>query len=325
MDVNLLRIDTEPNWKDNYETLLQGPYKYLADQTKGKHLRSLLIKTFNLIFGVEDEKLNQLDSIINILHLSSLIIDDIEDSSNLRRGKPCSHLIFGVPQAINTSNYMYFISMQLLTKTFNQDSNQQLQAQSIFVEEMINLHRGQGLDLYWRDMGKCPDETEYLDMVMNKTGGLFRLSIKLLSLMARINNLDKLIELSNLLGVIYQIKDDFMNLKSEILTENKGFCEDITEGKFSFPIIHSINSDIGNTELLNILRLKTEDLDLKTHALEIMERTGSFEYCIKTIDNLKCKGLELIESIIDEYVDGQHKKCLVRNAFLKTLNKITNL
>ena len=50
----------------------------------------------------------------------------------------------------------------------------------IFTEELINLHRGQGMDLYWRDSLTCPSEADYLEMVGNKTGGLFRLAVKLM-------------------------------------------------------------------------------------------------------------------------------------------------
>jgi geranylgeranyl pyrophosphate synthase len=46
----------------------------------------------------------------------------------------------------------------------------------------LRLHRGQGLDLCWRDSLTCPTEEEYLEMVANKTGGLFRLAIKLMQM-----------------------------------------------------------------------------------------------------------------------------------------------
>jgi geranylgeranyl diphosphate synthase type 3 len=50
----------------------------------------------------------------------------------------------------------------------------------IFTDELLNLHRGQGMELYWRDSLTCPSEVDYLEMVGNKTGGLFRLAIKLM-------------------------------------------------------------------------------------------------------------------------------------------------
>ncbi len=50
----------------------------------------------------------------------------------------------------------------------------------IYTDELINLHRGQGMDLFWRDTLTCPSEADYLEMVGNKTGGLFRLAVKLM-------------------------------------------------------------------------------------------------------------------------------------------------
>lgn len=88
--------------------------------------------------------------------------------------------------------------------------------------------------------------------------------------------------------------------------ENKSFCEDLTEGKFSFPIIHSISADPSDTKLLSlivvvyiveILKQKTEDVDLKKYALSIMEKTKSFEYTEKVIEEHKEQVLKLITEL----------------------------
>ena len=78
--------------------------------------------------------------------------------------------------------------------------------------------------------------------------------------------------------------------------QTKSFCEDLTEGKFSFPIIHSVKSFPDDTRLLNILRQKTEDVDVKKHAVQWMERTGSMKY---TRDTLKVLHSEVILEIED--------------------------
>jgi geranylgeranyl diphosphate synthase type 3 len=65
-----------------------------------------------------------------------------------------------------------------------------------FTEELINLHRGQGMDIYWRDSLTCPSEADYLEMVSNKTGGLFRLAIKLLQADSTVNMFVYLLSLS---------------------------------------------------------------------------------------------------------------------------------
>ena len=87
---------------------------------------------------------------------------------------PVAHSIFGIPQTINSANYVYFQALEELQKLNNAHTIR------IFTEELLNLHRGQGMDLWWRDTLTCPTEAEYLEMVDNKTGGLFRLAVKLM-------------------------------------------------------------------------------------------------------------------------------------------------
>jgi len=88
-------------------------------------------------------------------------IDDVQDDSDLRRGVPVAHHIYGVPQTINTANYVIFLALQEVMK-LNIPSMMQ-----VCTEELINLHRGQGIELYWRDSLTCPTEEEYIDMVNN--------------------------------------------------------------------------------------------------------------------------------------------------------------
>lgn len=87
-----------------------------------------------------------------------------------------AHSIFGVAQTINSANYAYFAAQEKL-RELNRPK-----AYEIFTEELLRLHRGQGMDLYWRDSLTCPTEEEYIEMISNKTGGLFRLAIKLMQL-----------------------------------------------------------------------------------------------------------------------------------------------
>ena len=88
-----------------------------------------------------------------------------------------------------------------------------------------------------------------------------------------------------------------MNLSSREYTDNKGLCEDLSEGKFSFPIIHSIRANPQNRQLINILKQKTTDNEVKKYAVKYMEGTGSFEYCKVVLRDLKEKALVMIEEI----------------------------
>ncbi|KAF3276631.1 geranylgeranyl pyrophosphate synthetase [Orbilia oligospora] len=227
-----------------------------------------------------------------MLHNASLLVDDVEDHSVLRRGYPVAHSLFGVAQTINSANYIYFRAMQDITGLKNPVCVQ------VFTEELINLHRGQGMDLFWRDTLTCPSEDDYLEMVSNKTGGLFRLAIKLMQAESA-SEVDYL-DLVNLMGLIFQIRDDYMNLQSDQYAKNKGFAEDLTEGKFSFPIIHSIRANPKNLQMINILKQQTQDDGVKHYAVAYMkDQTKSFEYTASVLKDLQEQATGLLDSFGD--------------------------
>lgn len=60
--------------------------------------------------------------LIEYLHTASLIIDDIEDGSILRREKPCSHLVYGLDRSINAANLVYFLPFKNLLKSFESEA-----------------------------------------------------------------------------------------------------------------------------------------------------------------------------------------------------------
>jgi hypothetical protein len=60
--------------------------------------------------------------------------------------------------------------------------------------------------------------------------------------------------------------------------QSKSYCEDLTEGKFSFPIIHAIQSNPTDRRLLSILKQRTENVDLKKYAVDYMVAMGSLEH-----------------------------------------------
>jgi len=107
------------------------------------------------------------------------------------------------------------------------------------------------------------------------------------------------VPLVNLMGIIFQIRDDYQNLCAPEYSQNKGLCEDLTEGKFSFPIIHSIRAKPENMQLINILKQKTEDEQVKRYAVSYMEGTGSFEYCKKVLNTLTARARRLVEELDD--------------------------
>jgi geranylgeranyl diphosphate synthase type 3 len=264
---------------------LLEPYEYIC-KAQGKGVRAALMDSFNEWLKIDTKQVESIASLIAILHNSSLMVDDIEDNSRLRRGQPVTHHVYGVPLTINTANYMYFVAME---KVYNTGSPEAIK---VFLEELLNLHRGQGFDIYWRDYSLCPTEEQYKSMVLDKTGGLFRLGLRLMQVFSQ----DKrdFLPLVNLLGLYFQIRDDYINLKSEDYAKNKSFAEDLTEGKFSFPVIYAVRANLNDHRLLFILKQHTEDVELKKHAISYIETMGAFEYTKSVLVQMNVQIREMI-------------------------------
>jgi geranylgeranyl diphosphate synthase type 3 len=99
------------------------------------------------------------------------------------------------------------------------------------------------------------------------------------------------------LALYFQIRDDYINLADEEYMKSKSFCEDLTEGKFSFPIIHCIRADPEDTRVLSILKKRTEDVEVKRYAQQLMVEKGSLEYTRDECFSLKGEIVQQIESL----------------------------
>lgn len=214
-------------------------------------------------------------------HLRVLLsIDDIEDNSKLRRGLPVAHAVYGVASTINSANLVYFDALRECHELRSQV------AETAFTEELIRLHWGQGFEIHWRDHLQCPTESDYKKMVIDKTGGLFRLAIRMMSAFSAEQPPRDYIPLVNDLALYFQIRDDLMNLTAST-SLHKSFAEDLTEGKYSFPVIHCILANPSDHRLVNILKQRTEDVDLKRYAIAYLRQAGSFEYTRGVLHEVK--------------------------------------
>lgn len=171
--------------------------------------------------------------------LSTLRLDDLEDGSPLRRGKTSTHNIYGRAQTINSATYQFTHATGLAAELSNPSCFR------ICIEEMQQLYVGQSYDLYWTYNVQCPSMWEYLKMVDKKTGGLFRILTRLMIAESQVHEKisdDDLNQLTCLLGRFFQIRDDYQNLASADYAQQKGFAEDLDEGKYSFTLIHCIQT-----------------------------------------------------------------------------------
>ncbi|KAF2885015.1 hypothetical protein ILUMI_21131 [Ignelater luminosus] len=165
----------------------------------------------------------------------------------------------------------------------------------LFVDASGGYTHGQIMDVYWRENSICPTEHEYKLMVLKKTGAVFIFMFRVFEIYGTedVVNRPALLRLLTCLGLYFQINDDFINLWNVEYQKSKGFCEDITEGKFSYPIIYVIDNFPEEGKIVkDILSQKTRDLEVLRYCRSIIEKCGGQEYTRKAINKYKSIILE---------------------------------
>ncbi len=230
-----------------------------------------------------------------VIHNGTLVIDDIEDSSEMRRGKPCSYKIYQLDISVNAGNAMYYLPLlPLIANRDKLSAESQRDFYEIYVQEMINLSIGQAMDISWhRGIANADSlsEQDYLQMCAYKTGTLARMAAKMAAVLAGAEPklVEKLGRLAECIGIAFQMQDDILDLTGEEFAKKKGGVGgDISEGKRSLLVISTLQkaSSPDKQRLLKILGMHTFDQSLRDEAIAIIKKYGAFEYVKATAERM---------------------------------------
>ena len=258
-------------------------------------MRTRLFSLILQAFGKEESEFREYMLIPELSHNGTLIIDDIEDDSSLRRGKPCIHHIYGLDVAMNAGNALYFLSLlPLLRSEKALPDSIRSKIFEVYVQAMINLHFGQSMDIAWHrgflDVEEITEDN-YLQMSGLKTGALFRMSAQIAGALAGVDDtvLEELGQFACAIGIAYQIKDDVLDIEGDRFAAGKGgLGKDITEGKVTLMVIHALRTAERDqrSRLKEILSMHTSDQAVVMEAVEIMRRCGSPDYAIEKAEEI---------------------------------------
>jgi geranylgeranyl diphosphate synthase, type II len=225
------------------------PRRYLYDlltdypQRGGKMMRpSLCIATARL-FGARIEQALPTAVAIELIHNALLIHDDIEDSSEQRRGQPTLHLLHGVPLALNAGDTLMLMALRPLI------DNRTVVGDAValrIIDETERMARecaeGQAMDLGWRYYNATEiGDGEYLEMVLKKTcwlATIFPVRVGALIGSRGTADLEAFMRFSFFLGAAFQIQDDLLNLVGDE-RYGKERDGDLWEGKRTLMLIQA--------------------------------------------------------------------------------------
>ena len=192
----------------------------------GKRFRAALIELSYAIGGGRDAVQSPLINAIEMLHAGSLIIDDIEDGSEWRRGEPTLHRQVGLPLALNTGNWMYFRALELLAD-LSLDEASGNRILGISIAAIRECHEGQALDLASRihDIDQRDVLAVAEEIGKRKTGALASLAARLGAMTAGASHdyEQALAAFGCELGICLQMRNDLDELR---MVANDGLRHD---------------------------------------------------------------------------------------------------
>ncbi|WP_236980571.1 polyprenyl synthetase family protein [Membranihabitans maritimus] len=263
------------------------PIRSIVDRG-GKSWRSYALLACCDLVGGDSQRIQKWLALPELLHVGSLIVDDVEDKSDIRRGKPSCHKIYGEPTAINAGSACYFIVQIIIYSEFL-DPEIRLKVYNLFFEALRAAHAGQALDIHGLDyMMTDVVESDQGDLLLERITAIHRLkSAAPASYLAQIGAMvgggteEQILALGNyyeVLGVSFQIIDDTLNLKGfKDGLKTKG--EDISAGKITYPIARAMKdlNQVDRKRLWEILQMKSSDLNLITEAVNILDKVCAIE------------------------------------------------
>ena len=275
MNINEMDIN-EMDINETSINEINKPFQYLSKLTSGK-IRESLCNILHLWYDIKSINIIKINNITNIVHTSSLIIDDIEDNSTRRRCSDCAHIKYGLPLSLNSA----YLSIFKLMSDLDEKTN------NCIINCLNNLHLGQGLDILWSNNQYIPSIKEYFYMVSNKTGSLFKLINNLGSLYGIKSNNKNCEKIFEKLGFFFQIRDDLCDIIDSNYWEKKGFFEDLNEGNMSYPIILCLNDKRDNYKVIKNMLGKKNSFFEKKKALNILINNNSIKDTTTILNKLK--------------------------------------
>ena len=275
--------------------------------SSGKMLRTkLLICTSLMGCGDLSKKVISQAAVVEITHLASLIHDDIIDDSTLRRSHKSTQAKYGKDVAVFAGDFMI---AKVFTYLAEKGLYEEIKVIADTIKDMCNGEVGQNLIKYRLDMG----EEEYFDNISGKTASFFKTVCYFGARNAGFDQMDteRMVAFGENLGLMFQLKDDLLDLfANKEITGKEGFS-DIREGIYTYPVLLALKDEdyggeihrilvenqarkLGEDELMNLRKLLIKaEADTLT-SLKIRALADENRFILASMNNKKVKYLEKI-------------------------------
>ena len=258
---------------------------------KGKQIRPMFVFLVAKLLG--NKKVNERSyrgaALIELIHTATLVHDDIVDDSNKRRGFFSINTLWKNKIAVLVGDYLF--SKGLLLSLDNKDFD----LLKIISEAVKEMSEGELLQL---EKSRDFEITEniYYEIIRKKTAVLIAscCSIGATSVMSSQSDIDKIHEFGELLGMIFQIKDDLFDYTNKIIGKPTGI--DLKEKKITLPLIYTINNVESKEKkwIINSIKNHNKEKKIINKIIKKVINAGGLEFSLKKINSFKEKALNIL-------------------------------
>jgi geranylgeranyl pyrophosphate synthase/predicted secreted hydrolase len=289
------------------------PIREIVDRG-GKGWRSYAMNTCIDVVGGDSREFVEWIAVPELMQTGSLIVDDVEDKSTVRRGGPAAHMIYGEPQAINSGTAAFFIGAPVLRNGKLSD-HQLVQLYEIYFDGLRAGHAGQALDLDGFDplMARAVEGGEFPALLEDRVLAVHRLKTGApAGCLARIGAIaggGTAIQIEGLgrffedVGLAFQIVDDVLNLRG-FKGDWKSYGEDVMSGKITLPLAKGMTrlNASGRKWLFETLRSKPQDPVVVGKVVDLLEECGALEESAEQARALVERGWDRIQPLVDDSI-----------------------
>lgn len=260
----------------------------------GKRLRPSLALMAADAFGNAAERAERAAVGLEIFHNFTLLHDDVMDQSDMRRGRPSVHAKWDVNTAILSGDTMLTLATRCVSDV---DDSILRRVLDTFNEMALRVYEGQRLDMDFEKSDRVGLE-DYIRMISDKTGALLGAAAKIGALIGGASDKDAehMAEYGVMLGLAFQIQDDWLDVFGDSMTFGKPIGGDINNNKKSFLLLTALATDTPDaTALKEAMKLPAGDTKIKI-VTRLYERLDMTRHCREAIAAYSAKALGALKA-----------------------------
>ncbi|WP_375598157.1 polyprenyl synthetase family protein [Devosia sp. Naph2] len=264
--------------------------RYLID-SGGKRLRPMLTVAASILFGQGKGSAINFAAAVEFMHNATLLHDDVVDDSDLRRGKPAAHMVWGNKASILVGDFLLGQAFMMMVETGDIDALGVLSSASAVMAEgeVFQLAKTGDLDT---------TEADYAEVIRAKTAVLFKAACEVGAMSGGADDAGrKALALYGLeLGNAFQLVDDALDYGGQSGTLGKNVGDDLREGKMTLPVILALKAATESERNLIASALgNAETTDLEVH--QVVAIFNRYETLKKTLDKAQAHAKAAIEAL----------------------------